>query len=67
MLFQLLIVCIEITKLIRKNVSVRDKVEVGFAEFFLHSDHIIAKTVLPGNLIALREVIDFLVLVEAFI
>lgn len=59
--------CIEISKLIRKNVSVRHKVEVLLAKPFLHSYDIIAKSVLSCNFVALRKVIDLLIFVKSFI
>ena len=58
---------IEISKLIRKNVSVRYKVKVLLAKPFLHSYDIIAESVLPCNFVALRKVVDFLILVKPFI
>jgi hypothetical protein len=67
MLFKLLIVCVEVTELVRKNVCIGYKVKVSLAELLLHPDHVIAKTVLSGDLVALREVIDLLVLVQALV
>ena len=67
MLLQLLIMSIEITEFIWENVGIWDKVKVCLAKFLLHADHIIAKAVFSGDFIALREVIDFLVLIQAFI
>jgi hypothetical protein len=67
MLLQLLVMRIEITEFIWENVGIWDKVKVCLAIFLLHADHIIAKAVFSGNFVALREVIDFLVLIQAFI
>jgi hypothetical protein len=58
---------VEVTEFIWKNVGVWYEIEVAFPELFLHADHIIAKSVLSSDLITLREMIDFLVLIQAFI
>lgn len=63
MLLQLLVMSIKVAEFIWKNVGIRYEVEVAFTELFLHSDHIIAQPVLPSDLIALREMIDFLELI----
>jgi hypothetical protein len=67
MLLQLLVVGIEITEFIWKDIGIRDKIERGFAKFLLHTDHIVAETVLSGDFIGLREVVDFLELVQSLI
>lgn len=67
MLLQLLIVSVEIAKLIGKNICVWDKVKGSLPELLLHSNHVIAQPILPGDLIGLREVIDLLELVQSFI
>ncbi len=67
MLFKLLIVCVEVAELVRKNVCIGYKVKVSLAELLLHPDHVIAKTILPGDLVALWEVINLLVLVQALV
>jgi hypothetical protein len=66
-LLKLLVVGIEITKFIWENVGVWDKVKWGFTELFLHSNHIVAETILARDLIGLREVIDFLELIQTLI
>lgn len=67
MLFQLLVVFIELTEFIRKNVGIWHKVKVLFTISFLHSDNIETKPILPCNLMTLWEVINLLVLIQAFI
>lgn len=67
MLLQLLIVSIEITELVWKNICIRYKVEVALPELLLHPHHIIAQPVFPGYFIALREVIYFLILIQSLI
>jgi hypothetical protein len=63
MLLKFLVVGVEITKLIRQDVGIRDEVEVGFPKFLLHADHVVAETILARDLVALGEVVDLLVLV----
>ena len=58
---------IELTKLIRQDVSVWHKVKMLFPKSLLHSDSIEAKPIFPGDLVALWEMVDLLVLVEAFV
>lgn len=58
---------IKVPKLIRQNVGVRDEVKVLPAESLLHPNHVEAEPVFAGDLVALRKVIDFLVLVESFV
>jgi len=59
--------CVEIAELIRQDVGVRHEVEVLLAEAFLHPDYVVAQAVLPGDLVTRWEMVDFLVLVQAFI
>jgi len=67
MLLQFLVVLIEFSKFIREDVSIWYKVKMLFSKSFLHSDNIEAKSVLPGDLMTLREMINFLVLIQALI
>ena len=67
MLFKLLVVVIEIAEFVRQNVSVWTEVKSILAEPLLKPDNIEAETVLARDLVALREVIDLLVLVEPLI
>ncbi len=67
MLLQFLVVGIEITEFVWKDIGIWDEIERGFTEFLLHADHIVAETVFSGDFIGLREVVDFLELVQAFI
>ena len=67
MLLKLLIVSVEITKLVWQYIGVRNEIERSLSEFFLHPHHVIAKSIFPGDFIALREMIDLLVFVQAFV
>lgn len=67
MLLEFLVVGIEITEFVWKDIGIWDEIERGFTEFLLHTDHIVAETVLSGDFIGLREVVYFLELVQAFI
>ena len=58
---------VKIVELLRQNVSVRDKVELVFAEAFLHLHEVVAQAIFSRDLVALREVIDALVLVQALV
>lgn len=66
-LLQFLIVVIEITEFIWQDVGIWTKVKRILAESFLKAYNIEAQTILPGDLVALRKVIDLLILVESFI
>jgi len=66
-LLQLLIMLVKLTELIWQDVGVRYKVKMLFAKSLLHSDNIKAKPVFPCNFVTLREVVDLLVLVQAFV
>ena len=67
MLLQLLVVVVEIAEFIRQDVGVWAEIESILAESLLKPYYIKAKTILAGDLITLREVIDLLVLIEALI
>ena len=54
-------------ELVRQDVGVGDEVKLGSAESFLHLDIVVAKAILACDLIAHREVVDPLELIEAFI
>jgi len=58
---------IEISKFIRQNISIWDKIKVLLPEFFLHSDHIVAKSIFSCDFIALWKMIYLLVLIESFV
>lgn len=66
-LFEFLVVLVELSKLIRQDVCVRDEIKVLFPVAFLHAYHVEAESILSSNLMALREVIDLLILVEALV
>lgn len=67
MLLQFLEVSIEIAKLIWQNIGVWHKIEVLLAISFLHSHHVEAQAIFTSDFVTLREVIDLLVLIQAFI
>ena len=66
-LLQLLIVVVEVAKLVRKDVGVRGEVEGALAKPLLHAHDVEAESILAGDLIRLREVVDFLVLVKTLV
>lgn len=66
-LLQLLIMVVEVTKLIRQYVGIGAEVKCRLAKALLESDNVKAETILSGNLVRLREVVNLLVLVEAFV
>ena len=57
----------EVLEFIWQDVSVRDEVKLVATEALLHLDIVEAQSVLPCNLMTLREVIDLLELIESFI
>ena len=67
MLLELLIVLIKLSKFIRKNVSIRHKVKVLLSMLLLHPDHVETEPVFAGDLVALRKMIDLLILVQALV
>jgi hypothetical protein len=66
-LFDLQEMRVEFAKLIRKDVSVRNEIILTGAKLFLRPDIVVAKTILAGNFITLREMVNALILVKAFI
>ena len=66
-LLQFLVVVVEISELIRQDVGIRTEIESRFSEALLHAHNIEAKSIFSRNLITLREVIDFLVLIQTLI
>lgn len=58
---------IKFSKLIWEDISIGDKVEMLLSEFFLHPDDVEAKTIFPGDLVTLWEMVDFLVLIKPLI
>lgn len=67
MLLQLLVVLVELTKFIWQNVSIGNKVKVLLSISFLHSDNVKAEPIFSCDFVTLWEVIDLLVLIEAFV
>ena len=64
---QFLEMSMEVVEFIWKNVSLGDEVKLLSTKTLLHLDIVIAKTILPRNLVTLWEVIDSLELVQALI
>ena len=67
MLFQFLVVVVEVTKLIRQDVCVRAEIKSRFAESFLHTHYVETQSIFASDLITLREMVNLLVLIQAFI
>lgn len=67
MLFQLLIVLVELSKFIGENVGVRYKVKVLLAIPLLHPNNIETESVFSCDLMTLWEMIDLLVLIQSLI
>jgi hypothetical protein len=67
MLLKLLVVFVEFTEFIRKNISIRYEVKVLFTISFLHSNNVEAKSIFSGDFVTLWEMIDLLVFVESFV
>jgi len=66
-LLQLLVVGVEVPEFIRQDVCIWHEIEVLLSIFFLHLDHVETKSIFPGNFIALRKVVNLLVLIQSFI
>lgn len=66
-LLQLVVVHVEICVLLRQTVAIRNNVEWSMSKLFLHVNYVLAKVVLPCDLITSREMVYFLVLIETFI
>ena len=54
---------VKLTEFIRKDVGVWHKVKVLLAISFLHSHNVEAESVLTGNFMTLREMVDLLILI----
>ena len=67
MLFQLLIMFIELTELIWQDVGVWNEVKMLLAKPLLHPNNIETESIFPCNFVTLWEMIDLLVLVKTFI
>ena len=55
--------CVEVVKLIWKNIGVGDEVEVLPPKFLLHLHIVVAKTIFPSDFVTLWEVVDSLELI----
>lgn len=66
-LLQFLIVVVEVSELIRQDVSVGNEIEGILAIPFLHAHNIEAESVFACDFVTHRELVDFLVFVEPLI
>ena len=64
---QLLIMSMEVVKLIRQDVGVRNEIKLRPTKSLLHLHIVETKSVFSGDLVALREVVDALKFVQTFI
>ena len=62
-----MVVRIEVGELIRQDIGRRNNVEGVGTVLVLHRNHVVAEPVLPSQLVAAREVIYLLVLVQALV
>lgn len=60
-------VLLELLKLLRQDIGVRDDVKGLTPKLLLHLGHVEAQSVLPGHFVRLREVVNSLVLVHSFV
>jgi len=67
MLLKFLVMLVEFTKLIGEDVSVWHKVKLRLSKPLLHPHNIKAKSIFTGDFMTLREMINLLILIEAFI
>ena len=67
MLLQFLVVIVEVSKLVWQDVRVRAEVEGRLSKALLHAYNVEAESIFAGDLVALWEVVDLLVLVQPFI
>ena len=58
---------VEVAEFVGQDVCVRAEIESILAESFLKPDYVKAKSILAGDLVTLREVIDLLVLIKTLI
>ena len=58
---------VEVVKLIWQDVGLGDEIELLATEALLHLHVVVTETILSRDLMTLREVIDPLVLVKAFV
>jgi hypothetical protein len=58
---------VKVTKLIWKDVGIRNEVKGCLPKLLLHAHEVEAETVLAGNLVALRKMVYLLVLVQALV
>ena len=57
----------EVMEFVRQNVSIWYEIKLSSSESFLHFDIVEAQAILSSDFITLREVIDSLEFVQAFI
>ena len=58
---------VKVPELVREDVGVWDEVKIALPELLLHADHVVAQAILSRDLIALREMVYLLVLVQALV
>ena len=66
-LFELLVVVVEVPEFLGKDVSIRAQIKRRFAVFVLHSDNVVTQAVFARDFKLRRKFVKFLVLVEALI
>lgn len=63
-----LIMGLEFSQLIRENIGIRDDIiDPTPSKLLLHLHNVVAKSVLSGDFIARREMIDSLVFIKTFV
>ena len=67
MLLQFLVVFIKFTELIRQDIGVWHEVKVLLTKSLLHSNNVEAEPIFSCDFVALREMVNFLILVETLI
>ena len=67
MLLQLLIVVVKVAEFVRQDISVRAEIESTLAEALLQTHDVEAEAILTRNFVALREVVNLLVLVQTLV
>lgn len=58
---------VKVTKLVWKDVGIRNEVKGCLPKLLLHTHEVEAETVLAGDLVALRKMVYLLVLVQALV
>jgi hypothetical protein len=53
----------ELWQLLRDHECIGNEVEIFLSIFLLHFDYVDGKSIFPGDLVRLRKVVDFLILI----